>query len=127
MDGILLIPRLFKYVKAETAITILEKKTLQWSSPNSFNDPFEFRSPFGYGFEWDDMEEVALQRFATFLTQIEEPILAQDNPVAPKIPQLREKWKGRNPSDVVTQFRPGFKQLVGGAQREISSRCEDLA
>ena len=35
--------------------------------PYSFNDPFEFKSPLEYGFEWDEMAEVALQRFATIL------------------------------------------------------------
>ena len=69
MDGILSIPRLFKYVNAKAAITILEKKTLQWSTPDSFNDPFEFKSPFAYGLKWDEMTEVALQQFAKILTQ----------------------------------------------------------
>jgi hypothetical protein len=50
MDGILAIPSLFKYAKAEIAITILEKKTLKWSSPDLFNDPFEYKSPLEYGF-----------------------------------------------------------------------------
>jgi hypothetical protein len=44
---------LFKYVTASTAIKILEGKTLLWSAPDSFNDPFELKSPFEYGFEWE--------------------------------------------------------------------------
>ena len=112
MYVILAIPRLFKYVTFESAVKILEKKTLKWSIPDSFNDPFEFKSPLEYGFEWDEMAEVALQRFATILTQIEELILAQGNPRAPIIIEGRKKWKGRNPSDVHALFESGFKQLV---------------
>src|SRR5260370_15486274 len=68
MNGIV-VPRLFKYVKPKTGISILENKTLQWSIPNSFNDPFEFKNPFAYGFEWDELLEVALQEYAKILTQ----------------------------------------------------------
>jgi hypothetical protein len=112
MDGILAIPRLFKYAKAEIAITILEKKTLKWTSPELFNDPFEFKSPLEYAFEWDEMMEVALQRFVAILTQIEDPILATGHAAAPTITQLREQWKGRDPSEVSRQFGAGFKELV---------------
>jgi hypothetical protein len=98
MDGILAIPRLFKYAKAEIAITILEKKTLKWSSPDLFNDPFEFKSPLEYGFEWDEMMEVALQRFGAILTQIEDPIVATGHPA-------REQSKCRAGAPPVAQRR----------------------
>jgi hypothetical protein len=75
MNGILTIPRLFKYAKCDIAIKILENETLKWSTPDSFNDPFEFKSPFEYGFDWDEMKEIALRGMATILTQLEEPHL----------------------------------------------------
>jgi hypothetical protein len=105
MDGIR-VPRLFKYVKAKTAITILEKKTLQWSVPDSFNDPFEFKSPFAYGFEWDEMAEVALREVAKILTQAEEPSLSDGNPVAPKIKERRKECKGKDPNEIIELVRP---------------------
>lgn len=81
MDSALVIPRLFKYVKAKTAITILENKTLQWSIPDSFDDPFEFKRPFTYGFKWDAMTEVALQQLAKILAE------------PPKVQLLVQHWK----------------------------------
>jgi hypothetical protein len=33
--------KFYKYTTAKTARSILEKGTLQWSSPALFNDPFE--------------------------------------------------------------------------------------
>jgi hypothetical protein len=80
---------LFKYVKASTAIAVLKSKTLRWRTPDSFNVPFEFKNPSRYGFEWEEMEEVALQRFVVILTQPEEPSLFPGNPVAEKIPERR--------------------------------------
>jgi hypothetical protein len=112
MDGILVIPRLFKYAKTEIAITILEKKTLKWSNPDLFNDPFEFKSPLEYGFEWDEMMEIALQRFGTILTRIEDPILAIGHLMAPTIARLREQWKGRDPTEASRQWDAGFKTLA---------------
>ena len=106
------IPRFCKYVTFETAIKILEDKTLMWSTPDSFNDPFEFKSPFEYGFDWDEMKEIALRRFATILTQIEEPNLFPGNPVASKIPERRLECKGRDPGEVSNRLRPKVESLV---------------
>jgi Protein of unknown function (DUF2971) len=58
------------------------------------------------------MMEVALQRFGAILTQIEDPILATGHPAAPTITQLREQWKGRDPSEVSRRLGAGFKELV---------------
>jgi Protein of unknown function (DUF2971) len=44
--------RFFKYVTANTARTILENGTLRWSSPATFNDPFD--TQFDLHLEFDD-------------------------------------------------------------------------
>jgi hypothetical protein len=112
MNGILTIPRLFKYAKCDIAIKILENETLKWSTPDSFNDPFEFKSPFEYGFDWDEMKEIALRGMATILTQLEEPHLFSGNPVASVIPQRRLECKGRDPAEVCNLRREEFGRLV---------------
>jgi hypothetical protein len=111
MNGIL-VPRLFKYVKPKTGITILENKTLQWSIPDSFNDPFEFKSPFAYGFEWDEMTGVVLRELAKILTQPGEPNLVDENPVAPNIKERRKECKGKDPNEVIELIRPRFLPLI---------------
>jgi len=116
---------LFKYVNASTALTILENKTLQWSAPALFNDPFEFKSPFQYGFEWDELKEIVLQRWATILTQVEEPNLFPGNPVASVIPDRRLECKGRNPAEVSSLLRPRVESFVR-TQREESVFYEDF-
>jgi len=119
MNGIL-VPRLFKYVKPKTAITILENKTLQWSIPDSFNDPFEFKSPFAYGFEWDEMTEVVLRELAKILTQPEEPNLVDGNPVAPNIKERRKECKGKDPNEIIELIRPRFLPLVERFKEEAA-------
>ncbi len=111
MDGIL-VPRLSKYVSAEGAIKTLENKTLRWGIPDSFNDPFEFKNPFAYGFGWDEMTEVALREYAHILTQPEEPNLADGNQIAPKIKERRKECKGKDPKEVLELLRPRIRPLV---------------
>jgi Protein of unknown function (DUF2971) len=50
--------RLFKYTTAETARKILENKTLRWSSPFEFNDPFDVQ--FDLHVDYDDKTIVDL-------------------------------------------------------------------
>jgi hypothetical protein len=124
MNGIL-VPKLFKYLKPKTAITILENKTLLWSTPDSFNDPFEFKSPFAYGFEWDEMREVALREFAKILTQPEEPTLVDGNPVVPNIKERRKECKGKHPNEIIELVRPKFRLLVE-QWKEIAANDEEM-
>jgi hypothetical protein len=38
--------RLFKYTSTDAASAILSNQTLQWSSPDAFNDPFDLKNYF---------------------------------------------------------------------------------
>jgi hypothetical protein len=118
MNGILAIPRLFKYVKAEIAITILENKELRWGSPDSFNDPFEFKSPFEYGFEWEELKETVIDRLGIILTQPNEPDLFPGNPVASQIPVARARFRGRDPTGASNWARPIMDTLVRQLQEQ---------
>jgi hypothetical protein len=117
--------RLFKYTSACTGIAVLKSKTLRWRIPDSFNDPFEFKNPFAYGFTWDELTEVALRRFATILTQPEEPDLFPGNPVAENIPARRLVCRGRDPAEVCELIRPRFKSLVERFKRDAESDLEE--
>ena len=97
--------RLFKYATASIGLTILKNRTLRWRSPDWFNDPFEFKSPFEYGFEWDEMVEAAVRRFATILTQSEEPRFVQGYQSAANIAERRRECKGRDPAEVYDKIR----------------------
>jgi|SRR5271166_127692 len=116
-----MIQRLFKYTSACTAVAVLKSKTLRWRIPDSFNDPFEFKNPFAYGFTWDELTEVALRRFATILTQTEEPELFPGNPVAEAIPARRLECRGKDPAEVSELIRPRFNPIVEKLKRDAES------
>jgi len=90
-----------------------------------FNDPFEFKNPFAYGFTWDELTEVALRRFAIILTQPEEPKLFPGNPVAKNIPARRLECRGKDPTEVSELMRPRFKSLVEQFKRNAESDLEE--
>jgi hypothetical protein len=108
----LMITRLFKYVKLCTALTILKNKTLRWSAPDLFNDPFEFKSPLEILFEWDDLKEPVLERLSTIVTQLEDPILVSGNPVAPIIAEARKLYRGKDPAVVRSLIEVPFQELI---------------
>ena len=117
------IPRsLFKYVTADTALKILTNNTLKWSSPESFNDPFEFRSPLEFGFELEQLEEPLLQRVSILITQRDDPTLFEGNPVADMIREARTRRVGEgDPARIQELFRPRFPQYVNHLRQGLES------
>jgi hypothetical protein len=103
---------LFKYVTASTAVKILEGKTLLWSAPDSFNDPFELKSPFEYGFEWEDLREPLLQWISDRITEPYPPKLAENNVYASMILAARKmRWGGGDPAKAQAMFEPEYVKL----------------
>jgi hypothetical protein len=47
---------LFKYTTADAATAILDKQSLRWSSPLSFNDPFGLKNYFHVDFLWSEQD-----------------------------------------------------------------------
>jgi hypothetical protein len=102
---------LFKYVRCKTALKILENKTLQWSAPDLFNDPFEFKSPFEFEFAWDELKEPVLQHLAVKITQRKPPALAAGNPVAPIIETAWSLHMGKRPEQIRNLIEKPFEKL----------------
>jgi len=117
------IPRsLFKYVTADTALKILTNKTLKWSLPELFNDPFEFRSPFEFGFELEQLEEPFLQQASILITQRDDPNLFEGNPVADVIRKARAERVGAGDSAKIQELlRPAFPQYVDHLKQGLKS------
>jgi hypothetical protein len=77
--------RLFKYTSAQTAASILLRKKLRWSAPELFNDPFEFKSPFQFNFDWRAVEISFTEEITRLITQDTEPELLEEGPTTKEI------------------------------------------
>lgn len=60
----------FKYMPASTAALVLTNRTLRWSSPLLFNDPFDVPRELSFGMAVDDLLQASANRIAQL---IEEP------------------------------------------------------
>lgn len=109
-----MIRKLFKYLSVQSAKLVLANRTLCWSAPETFNDPFEFKSPFALGFEWEEVEELFYKELSRIVTQLADPWLASpdENPAAQAIMLTRDLYRGRDPNLVIDNIRPGYPEML---------------
>jgi len=53
----------YKYVSAKTSLLILQNKKVKYSSPLTFNDPFDVQTKIDYGFEFNDLSSSLNAKF----------------------------------------------------------------
>jgi hypothetical protein len=113
-----MIQRLFKYTCADIAETIIRNRTLRWKAPELFNDPFEFKNPFQFGFEWEDLERPLLDEMTRLITQPEPPELLEDGPTTFQIRNWRIAFAAsrQSPDDL----RREFEGVVAGIIDHVS-------
>jgi hypothetical protein len=57
----------YKYMPAATAKLVLRGRSLRWSSPLIFNDPFDFPRELAFGFSPSDLQLATGEVFAEYL------------------------------------------------------------
>ena len=57
-------PKLYKYMPIETARAVLANRTLRWSTPRKFNDPFDMQLPLVLEIEDEAVVAVALEKIS---------------------------------------------------------------
>jgi hypothetical protein len=77
----------YKYVTVETALLILQNRTLKYSSPVIFNDPFDVQTKVDFGFEVSDFMEA-------FIDELYRLVHAEQEPVGDNTVPLFKKEKG---------------------------------
>lgn len=63
----------FKYCTSNTLKQILKNRTLKWSSPTIFNDPFDIQTDLRFGFEMEDLKEPLLREQVEIIWGDKEP------------------------------------------------------
>lgn len=58
----------YKYMSASTAKIVLANKTLRWSSPLLFNDPFDIPRELAFGLNYGDLVQAGAKRIAELIT-----------------------------------------------------------
>ena len=63
----------YKYMSAETALQILQTRTLMYSSPLLFNDPFDVQTTVDFGFTLTEYDKAFREEIFRFIQSNEEP------------------------------------------------------
>ena len=83
----------FKYTSAKTAKLILQNKTLKYSSPLLFNDPFDVQTEIFFDFKIDTLPELILQKIEEIVLERKTVNLNEDDEWAKAILLLKDKVK----------------------------------
>jgi len=69
----------YKYASPSTALAILQSRKVRYSSPTSFNDPFDIQSGLHFDFDMDTLHDRVLERIHQLASAPDEPpVNAQD-------------------------------------------------
>lgn len=85
----------FKYAAPETALAVLRNKTVRYSSPLTFNDPFDFQSGLHFDFNLDTLYAKVLDRLEELAATKEEPVVDAQDPCGKLVLLVREKYPAR--------------------------------
>jgi hypothetical protein len=110
-------PYFYKYTSATTAASILRNRRLRWSSPFSFNDPFDTQFDLRFEFENQDYVEAFLEKFWELLSS-GAPIPNSGDPFRA---MLFESFRQlRLPKEeVFRELRPALLEGAGNAKASL--------
>lgn len=124
----------YKYVPAETALKILQNRTLKYSCPAIFNDPFDCQTRMDFNFEVRDLVEAFLEELYLMTHAAEEPV--GDESVAlfrdiQKMWRIAKQSKRKMPKDIWIKETKSLAeetvQLCKGYLEEMNNWKEQLS
>ena len=111
-------PSLFKYTTPETALAILRNKSVRYSSPLRFNDPFDVQSGLHLPFELTALPTLMADR-------IEQAVLAPDPPTGvPNDPWIRLIKLFRERLDATGFPKAHFLEAAGPTLEEMGRQIQ---
>jgi hypothetical protein len=115
--------RFFKYVSPSTALKILERSAVRYSSPLIFNDPFDIQSGLHFPFDINTLPERVLQRVTEIVNSESRPRVDEDDDFGKA---LILAWKNRGKRELPEFLLRSF--LVSLWDRIIlyQSECQQL-
>ena len=104
----------FKYAAPETALAVLRNKTLRYSSPLTFNDPFDVQSGLHFDFDVDTLHSKLLDRLDELARAVDEPVVDESDPWGQVVRLVRKNYPthGFPRADLESMMAPLFVELV---------------
>ena len=105
----------FKYMTAKVAKIVLVNQTLRWSSPLLFNDPFDVKRDFDWGFDFEELKKPLLDEIMNLISAKDIPDLSSQPHIERLVNRLR-----RNP-DFCNTVLPELPQWIEQDIQSIKS------
>ncbi|HHT9144876.1 MAG TPA: hypothetical protein ACFYD4_04230 [Candidatus Wunengus sp. YC61] len=102
----------FKYMPASTARLVLDNRTLRWSSPSLFNDPFDVPRELSFGITPAEIVEALARRFASLIEHPPE----DTSDLEPKLRLIVDTVKRGIPPELRSEMIAGLKETSGTHQ-----------
>jgi len=97
----------FKYMSASTARLVLDNRTLRWSSPSLFNDPFDVPRELSFGITSVEIVEGLAQRFAALIEHPPE----DTSDLGPKLRLIVDTVKRGISPELRSEMIAGIKEM----------------
>jgi hypothetical protein len=108
--------KFYKYLTPSSSIAALRNQTLKWSSPNLFDDPFEFPNEFHFSFSGEELAAALLDEIVSLAFGEQQP---EVDPNHPFFAVLMEAWRNRRKSS-----KEQFRAYMGDSRRDIAVRLD---
>lgn len=121
----------FKYAAPDTALAVLKSKSVRYSSPLRFNDPFDVQSGLHFDFDVSDLHRIVLDKLAELAAAPTEPRVDTEDPWGQLVMLCRKYYPTHGfPKDRwLEKSAPSFAQLLNeirDTQEKYQKYWEDM-
>jgi len=106
--------RFYKYLSPEASKAALENRSLKWSTPKMFNDPFDFPIAMDFSFSGEDLAKALMDELVRLSYGPEEPVGVPNNPFITL--SMISRHNPRNPP------KEKFREFMASANDEMLKR-----
>lgn len=106
--------KFYKYLSPDAAFAVLTNKTLKWSNPRLFNDPFEFPAEMDFSFDGDELAEALMDETVKLAYGPEEPNGNIEHPLF-AISMITRRNQNKPEEDV-------FRRYMADSMKETAHR-----
>jgi hypothetical protein len=115
--------RFFKYVSASTAIKVLERSAVRYSSPLIFNDPFDIQSGLHFPFDIGSFPQRVIQRIRDIVTASTRPEVDEEDDWGKAIILM---WENKGKREMPEFFLRRLVESFGDRIALYQAQCQQL-
>ena len=110
--------KFYKYLSPDASVSVLKNRTLKWSPPKLFNDPFDFPTEIDFSFSGNELAEALMDELVNLAYGPEEPDGDVNNPLFSQ--SMIARHNPKNPNEEI------FRKYMAPADKECAEIFKKL-